>query len=76
MTRFKCSIPDAHRPLRVLIFNCTNGRSGEIFLRTMFDEVKLRLSACQSPEEASHFFDQVIFCSNVTYADGHFKGGK
>lgn len=22
------------------------------------------------------FFDHVIFCTNVTYADGHFKGGR
>jgi folylpolyglutamate synthase len=65
---------DARRPLRVLIFNCTNGRSGEIFLRAVFNEIKTQLSALESPEEASSFFDQVIFCSNVTYTDGHFKG--
>lgn len=66
----------AHRPLRILIFNCTNGRSGEIFLGTMFSQIETQLSAFQSPENASHFFDQVIFCSNVTYIDGHFKGGE
>ena len=26
-------------------------------------------------EEAGALFDQVIFCANVTYADGTFKGG-
>ena len=26
--------------------------------------------------KVENFFDIVIFCSNVTYADGHFKGGK
>jgi len=26
--------------------------------------------------DISPFFDHVIFCTNVTYADGHFKGGK
>jgi folylpolyglutamate synthase len=62
------------RPLRVLIFNCTSGRSGEEFLGTIFNRTKTRLSAFESPEVASTFFDQVIFCSNVTYADGHFKG--
>lgn len=41
----------------------------------MFNEIKTQLSTFKSPEEASRFFDQVIFCSNVTYADGHFKGG-
>ena len=29
-----------------------------------------------SSEEASKLFDRVIFCANVTYADGHFKGGE
>ncbi|KAH0839913.1 FolC bifunctional protein [Lanmaoa asiatica] len=65
---------DARQPLRVLIFNCTNGRSGEVFLRTMFNEIKTQLSAFMSSEEASRFFDQIIFCSNVTYTDGHSKG--
>ncbi|KAF8556997.1 FolC bifunctional protein [Imleria badia] len=65
---------DAPRPLRILIFNCTNGRSGESFLGTMFNEIEIQLSAFKSPEKASRFFDQVIFCSNVTYSDGHFKG--
>lgn len=70
------SATDTRRPLRVLIFNCTNGRSGEIFLRTIFSEIETQLSALKSSEEASRFFDQVVFCSNVTYTDGHFKGGK
>ena len=26
-------------------------------------------------EEGGALFDQVIFCANVTYADGTFKGG-
>ncbi|KAF9226599.1 FolC bifunctional protein [Gyrodon lividus] len=62
------------RPLRVLIFNCTSGRSGEEFLGTIFNGTKTQLSTFESPEAASTFFDQVIFCSNVTYTDGHFKG--
>ncbi|KAF8450542.1 Mur ligase [Boletus edulis BED1] len=65
---------DAHRPLRVLIFNCTSGRSAEVFLRTIFNELETQLSIFKSPEETIRFFDQVIFCSNVTYSDGHFKG--
>jgi folylpolyglutamate synthase len=60
----------------VLIFNCTNGRSGEEFLGTILNQTKILLSAFASPEAASTFFDQVIFCSNVTYTDGHFKGGE
>ncbi|KIL00587.1 hypothetical protein PAXRUDRAFT_821486 [Paxillus rubicundulus Ve08.2h10] len=64
----------ATRPLRVLVFNCTSGRSGEEFLGTIFNKTKTLLSVFSSPEAASTFFDQVIFCSNVTYTDGHFKG--
>jgi len=26
-------------------------------------------------DDPSSFFDHVIFCTNVTYADGYFKGG-
>lgn len=26
--------------------------------------------------DAAKFFDHVIFCSNVTYANGGYKGGK
>ena len=26
-------------------------------------------------EDVATLFDQVIFCANVTYADGNFKGG-
>lgn len=28
-----------------------------------------------SVEDAAKLFDQVVFCANVTYADGGFKGG-
>ena len=34
-----------------------------------------QLELYQSGETSSEFFDTVIFCTNVTYADGHFKGG-
>ncbi|KIJ70094.1 hypothetical protein HYDPIDRAFT_172002 [Hydnomerulius pinastri MD-312] len=62
------------RPLRVLIFNCTSGRSGEAFLKTIMEETQKQLKLSESGEDAKTFFDQVIFCSNVTYVDGHFKG--
>ena len=53
--------------LRCLIFNCTSGRSGETFLAVVKESiVSLGDSA---------FFDHVIFCTNVTYANGSFKGG-
>ncbi|KIM68833.1 hypothetical protein SCLCIDRAFT_1209038 [Scleroderma citrinum Foug A] len=63
-----------NRPTRVLIFNCTSGRSGLAFLSTITEKTQELLLQHKNDEKAEYFFDQVIFCSNVTYADGHFKG--
>ncbi|KAF9057696.1 FolC bifunctional protein [Panaeolus papilionaceus] len=56
---------------QILVFNCTSGRSGESFLQIIKETIlaKLEKSFMELP-----FFDEVIFCTNVTYADGHFKG--
>lgn len=62
------------RCTRVLIFNCTKGRSGLDLLSTMLEETRNRLLQYGSTERVESFFRQVIFCSNVTYADGRFKG--
>lgn len=35
-----------------------------------------QLKQYASSEDVNTFFDRVIFCANVTYADGGFKGGK
>lgn len=59
---------------RVLIFNCTNGRSGSSFLGTMLEKAGVQLKRHGSGEESSWLFDHVVFCANVTYADGGFKG--
>ncbi|PPQ83263.1 hypothetical protein CVT25_004002 [Psilocybe cyanescens] len=60
---------------RFLIFNCTNGRSGDSFLGAMKGTIHSQLvSLKRESEDIATFFDHVIFCSNVTYADGHFKG--
>ncbi|KAJ8521967.1 hypothetical protein ONZ45_g1374 [Pleurotus djamor] len=60
---------------RVLIFNCTSGRSGDAFLGGMLAKATAQLKLHnQADTDASHFFDHVVFCSNVTYADGGFKG--
>lgn len=59
---------------RVLIFNCTNGRSGEVFLGVLLAEAGSRLRELGSPETVGALFDEVVFCANVTYADGAFKG--
>ncbi|KDR83602.1 hypothetical protein GALMADRAFT_235873 [Galerina marginata CBS 339.88] len=62
-------------PSRFLIFNCTSGRSGETFLGTVKDTVLSQILLHQRVvEDITMFFDHVIFCTNVTYADGHFKG--
>ena len=34
-----------------------------------------QLELYKSEETSSGFFDTVVFCTNVTYADGNFKGG-
>ncbi|KAI0750871.1 FolC bifunctional protein [Daedaleopsis nitida] len=59
---------------RVLIFNCTNGRSGHTFLGAMLTKANEQLKSHGHLEDAGELFDQVIFCANVTYADGGFKG--
>ncbi|KAI5123423.1 hypothetical protein M0805_006128 [Coniferiporia weirii] len=66
---------DLRSTSRVLVFNCTHGRSGPSFLSTVLAKVKAQLAAHQRSDIAPGlFFDHVIFCSNVTYADGGFKG--
>ncbi|KAI0693594.1 FolC bifunctional protein [Cytidiella melzeri] len=62
------------RPLRVLIFNCTSGRSGPSFLGAMFERLALQLRLHKRDDQPNQFFDHVIFCSNVTYVSGQFKG--
>ncbi|KAJ6539491.1 FolC bifunctional protein [Mycena capillaripes] len=62
------------RNTRILIFNCTNGRSGSAFLELIHSLIATRLKLFESDETASSFFDHVIFCTNVTYVDGGFKG--
>ncbi|KAF8076538.1 Mur ligase, partial [Lyophyllum atratum] len=62
------------RPVRVLVFNCTSGRSGPSFLSSIQTKLSAQLKLHQIEEPPETFFDHVIFCANVTYADGHFKG--
>ncbi|KAG8900862.1 Folylpolyglutamate synthetase, partial [Tulasnella sp. 403] len=63
---------------RVLIFNCTSGRSGSKFLKTVLDNMQRQVEKYQpdivDSQVSKGFFDHVIFCSNVTYADGQSKG--
>ncbi|KAJ8496128.1 hypothetical protein ONZ45_g12571 [Pleurotus djamor] len=53
----------------------SSGRSGDAFLGGMLAKAAAQLKLHnQADTDASHFFDHVVFCSNVTYADGGFKG--
>ncbi|GJE84386.1 FolC bifunctional protein [Phanerochaete sordida] len=66
--------PDA-RPRRVLVFNCTAGRTGATFLRAMLEGIEQLLQEhAREGESSGTFFDQVVFCTNVTYASGNYKG--
>ena len=61
---------------RVLVFNCTSGRAGGDFLAAMFAKAKQQLAKHASADmHPGALFNRVIFCANVTYADGGFKGG-
>jgi len=67
------ALRSSHPGKRVLIFNCTSGRSGKSFLAKMLDVISIQLRSYGQTAQAG-FFDRVIFCTNVTYADGQFKG--
>ena len=58
-------------PLRVLILNCTGGRSEVTFLTT----IKESLVKASHWQSESAFFDHVIFSTDETYANGNSKGG-
>jgi len=58
----------------VLIFNCSGGRAGESLLGSLL-EAGARSSG-SSQETLGAAFDSVVFCTNVTYTSGGFKGGK
>ncbi|KAH8106152.1 FolC bifunctional protein [Cristinia sonorae] len=62
------------RHTRILVFNCTSGRSGSSFLGSMLAKAATQLQLFRSNEVSDELFDHVIFCTNVTYADGGFKG--
>lgn len=57
---------------RVLIFNCTSGRSGGTFLEVI-QNVLLKQLESRGIQPDPEIFSNVIFCTNVTYNDGNFK---
>ncbi|GAA5974729.1 hypothetical protein JCM11641_007243 [Rhodosporidiobolus odoratus] len=54
---------------RILIFNCTSGRSGLSLLGTLLAALSSTSSA-----QPSQPFAHVIFCTNTTYSSGASKG--
>jgi folylpolyglutamate synthase len=57
----------------VLIFNCSGGRAAETLLASLLDAGSE--TSGKTLEELGAGFEEVIFCTNVTFADGGFKGG-
>ncbi|KAI3612308.1 tetrahydrofolylpolyglutamate synthase [Moniliophthora roreri] len=69
------SEPAALKPAqRVLIFNCTSGRSGGSFLTSVNATANAQLKLYGLGDAGKDLFSHVIFCTNVTYASGKFKG--
>ncbi|KAF8624125.1 hypothetical protein AX15_006032 [Amanita polypyramis BW_CC] len=66
--------PDESNGSRALIFNCTQGRSGASLLKIILETVSKQLSTFEENGSSDTFFDHVVFCTNITYADGHSKG--
>lgn len=56
----------------VLVFNCSGGRAGETLLGALLDAGAK--TAGLSREELGRTFSKVVFCTNVTYSSGEFKG--
>ncbi|KAG9127686.1 Folylpolyglutamate synthetase, partial [Ceratobasidium sp. 392] len=52
---------------RVLIFNCSGGRAGQLFLETLLQTAASRTAlANYKTEHPGLLFDHVIFCTNLT----------
>lgn len=58
----------------VLIFNCSGGRAGETLLGALLDAGAKTSGMTRA--ELGRTFDKVVFCTNVTYTSGGFKGGE
>ncbi|PWN47553.1 FolC bifunctional protein [Violaceomyces palustris] len=73
------------RRRRMLVFNCTNGRSAPELLGAVLESLEASLEEAAKADEkltaervqetlrfprARAYFDKVVFCTNVTYADG------
>lgn len=65
-----------HRAPHMLVFNCTNGRSGRVLLGAALSELeKLLDGGSDAPKHARTFFNRVYFCTNNTFAHGGSASG-
>jgi folylpolyglutamate synthase len=55
---------------KILIFNCTSGRSGLVLLGSLLETIVKGDRAHQDG-----LFDEVVFCTNTTYSSGTSKPG-
>jgi folylpolyglutamate synthase len=71
-------MPTAHsiEGMRILVFNCTHGRTGTGLLQVLHETIIQRLAYFGEKENGTSFFDHAIFCTNVTYPDGNSKSGE
>ena len=60
---------------RVLIFNCTHGRSGLRLLTALRAGIQKKLMKDGSNISPDELFGHVIFCTNVTYMNGEYNRG-
>ena len=58
-----------------MLFNFRRDRPGASFLESILENIAKQLEAHKSEESSRTFFDTVIFCTHVTYADGSRKRG-
>jgi folylpolyglutamate synthase len=58
----------------VLIFNCSGGRAAETLLGSLLDAGAK--ASGMTVQELGARFEEVVFCTNVTFANGDFKGGE
>ncbi|RXK35583.1 folylpolyglutamate synthase [Tremella mesenterica] len=58
----------------ILIFNCSGGRSGKSLLKALLEAGARVLG--KTVEEVGKGMKMIIFCANVTYSSGEFKGGE
>lgn len=69
----KLESDDGSRPRRTLVFNTTHDRKSEELLRGMIDAIGRKVGS--SGNDSRFFFDEIIFCTNITYREGKSSGG-